>query len=66
MAECGLSVSCYEPFLGASPDRLAFDVTSKSHGLVEIKCPPNSMGTLLKVLALTKASAATTWTATSS
>ena len=34
VAECGLSVSCDDPFLGASPDRLAFDVTSKSHGLV--------------------------------
>ena len=37
--QCGLCLDTDFSFLGASPDRLVFDINRKEHGLVEVKCP---------------------------
>lgn len=39
IAGCGLLVNPAYPWLGASPDRIAFDPVESSYGVVEIKCP---------------------------
>ena len=37
--QCGLCLDTDFSFLGASPDRLVFDINQKEHGVVEVKCP---------------------------
>lgn len=39
VSNCGLLVNPAFPWLGASPDRIAYDPTESSYGVVEIKCP---------------------------
>ncbi|XP_070391024.1 uncharacterized protein [Dermacentor albipictus] len=39
VSTCGLLVNPAFPWLGASPDRIAYDPTEQSYGVVEIKCP---------------------------
>ncbi|KAH7959136.1 hypothetical protein HPB49_008648 [Dermacentor silvarum] len=39
LQHCGLAVHPSCPWLGASPDRLAFDPEEGTYGVVEIKCP---------------------------
>lgn len=39
VSTCGLLVNPAFPWLGASPDRIVYDPTEQSYGVVEIKCP---------------------------